>query len=97
MSAGTASMVTVSVTQEHIDAGKPRTCWTCPIALAITAAIPGTLSVDVMNPDLGFALIIGDDGSAEDMQLPIEARDFILRFDAGLPVDPFTFTAEVSA
>ena len=71
--------VTVSVTQEHIDHGKQRTCDDCPIALAILEGIPGLLNAEVMNPNLGFVLLLDTDGGAATLNLPQSARDFIHR------------------
>ena len=95
MSTAIGSTVTITVTQEHIDHGKQRVCDDCPIALAILEGVPGLLNAEVMNPDLGFVLLLDNDGGAVTLELPQVARDFICRFDAGLDVSPFTFTAEV--
>jgi hypothetical protein len=89
--------VTVTVTREHIDRGAERTCDRCPVALAIMAAVPGLSFVEVMSPELGYALLFGMDSDVGDMDLPGSAKQFIRDFDAGRPVRPFTFTAQVQS
>jgi Fe-S cluster biogenesis protein NfuA len=98
--------VTVTVTQEHIDHGKPCDCSECAMALAFLAAIPGSQLVTVTYSDRD-----GDDAQEPEMhaavdfslqvtgyyRLTYEAAAFVARFDDGLPVTPFTFDAELLA
>ena len=79
--------VIVSVTAEHITAGKREDCERCPIALAFAEIFPGAVYVD------DFAcMITADDGTEVEFDLPDEALEFIGAFDDGLPVAPFSFT-----
>ena len=91
-----ATTVTISVTQEHIDDGKPEECGSCPIALAILATIPGACRVAVYDDHANVWVPAGK-GRSITLDLPPEAGAFVLDFDAGEPVSPFTFTAEVNS
>jgi hypothetical protein len=98
----TLTEVTVNVTQEHIDRGERNACAKCPVALALLAAIPGAGMSDVYwggadDEHVDACAIVWIDGKrkALHLQLPQEASAFIAEFDDGLPVTPFTFTAEV--
>jgi hypothetical protein len=97
----TATTVTVSVTQEHIDRGKPARCHDCPIALAIIAAMPGAVDASVFYLDCEEpqmrATVWMNDGTAHQLNLPDEADEFARAFDWAddEPVSPFTFTAEL--
>jgi len=83
--------VTVTVTAEHIAAGRREDCERCPIALAVAEVFPGGPYVDE------FACIItAGDGSETEFDLPDEAREFVEAFDNGQPTAPFTFTAELA-
>ena len=77
----------VSVTAEHIAAGTPRSCGECPIALALLAAFPDAIRVDV---DTESARLYAPEGRYR-AAMPPEAGEFISRFDDELPVEPFTF------
>lgn len=93
-------IVTINVTQEHIDNGQPRHCSQCPIALAFhdagfkNARLNNTL---VENWKDGVILGLAS--------LPTEATKFIIRFDANAkvfrasisgttPINPFSFDIE---
>ncbi len=86
-----AREVTVEVTQEDIDGGAKRSCGSCPIALAINRVDGGLWRAGVES----HAAYISVRGpvATEHMKaiLPCEARDFIVEFDQGLHVQPFTF------
>lgn len=78
--------MTIQVTAEDISNGKPhRTSW-CPVALAFRRATGGISSVSV---NLKSARQF--DSHHKGWDLPPEATNFIKRFDAGLPVEPFEF------
>jgi hypothetical protein len=82
--------IQVTVTRELIEGGEPRSCPTCPIALALAKTLPGAQNVYVFNDGAhvrmsGKKLLVID--------FPAEAYDFMHRFDSGQPVHPFTFTA----
>lgn len=91
----------ISVTQEHISAGKKEDCQKCPIALAIIEVLPDThVSVfadlkSVCNAPAQFRdAYVRINGEAR--YLPREASDFIDSFDCGRPVVPFEFDLEYS-
>lgn len=91
MSTATATVVTISVTQENIDEGERNVCSDCPVALAIMAAVPGALGVTVRFETATVSL---DGHRRLLLSLPREATEFIESYDDGADVSPFTFTAE---
>ena len=84
------SAITVTVTTDHIAAGKREDCENCPIALAVAEIFPGTPYVDEFT-----CIITAIDGSETEFDLPDEAREFIEGFDNGENVAPFAFDAEL--
>ena len=81
-------MITVEVTQEDIDHGVKGNCVKCPIAKAIGRAAG--------NTDCGVGitrahLYSGHERGLISFKLPIEAQNFIERFDDGFEVQPFSF------
>jgi hypothetical protein len=90
----TATLVTITVTAEHIDAGWRWTgekCEECPVALAIRAALPFASQVVVTGL---FARVYRNVMNAR-LRLPAEAARFIAAFDNGNDVEPFKFAVEV--
>lgn len=82
-------MITVNVTQAHIDAGVRSTSDRCPIALALLEAQGGGFaSVGLGECALAPA---GSPGITTRYQLPAAAMHFIRRFDTGAAVEPLTF------
>jgi hypothetical protein len=79
--------ITIDVTQADIEAGHPLACSACPIALAAQRAF-GDRPVIVDS----FLSIRGQDRLVWSM--PSAAYAFIRDFDAGRPVEPFSFTLE---
>lgn len=80
-------MVTIEVTQRHIDEGEVGDCSLCPVARGTQDAFPG------------FKIVVGDDdifideeGVGLNYATPSIVRDFISDFDNGRLVHPFTFT-----
>ncbi len=84
--------MTIHVTQAHINAGVRQECRTCPIALALRGAIAHAPEVQVMS---GSFVAFGSHGGAEIHRLPEAAQDFITAFDAGQPVQPFSFELDI--
>jgi hypothetical protein len=81
----------IQVTQQHIDKGRGGSCTSCPVALALNDAgftrawvSPSTLRSNWRN---GGSI-------REFFPVPDSVLVFINRFDAGLPVDPFSFELE---
>ena len=85
--------VNVNLTQNHIYHGDAGECGSCPAALAILDALPGT------QPDVEGRHIrlhrgtIG--GKSARVDTPQAVRNFIKDFDDGLHVEPFTFELTV--
>jgi hypothetical protein len=101
------SKITVNVTQEHIDWGSKKTPCTCPIARAICDALgfPHYVYFPEGNdsPKLGvtpsyvsFYYLATDDKSCS-ARLPEAARQFVVDYDTGRQVYPFSFELEVPA
>ncbi len=74
----------IDVTQNHIDGGKRRAPSECPISLA--CADKGLYAS--VTPK--WACIDG-----VDIMLPLTATAFVLAFDRGEPVQPFSFRIEL--
>lgn len=71
----------ISVTQDHIDAGLPRSPFSCPIALACQEA-------GLDNPGVDQVFI---DAVGVHAAIPPAASCFIGDFDGGRSVQPFEF------
>lgn len=67
----------IEVTSEDIERGVPDNCHHCPIALAARRA-------GLNTPEVDSAFLNG-------MVLPDAATEFILDYDNGEPVEPFSF------
>lgn len=79
--------LTINVTQEHIDAGERGSCGHCPVALAmVNAGLDRPLVVTALH---GTA-----NGKRVHASMPHCVNKFATSFDRGLPVFPFTFTAD---
>jgi hypothetical protein len=83
-------MITVSVTEKHIAAGKPGLPEGCPIALALEDCGLFRVSVGYQtiwaNPSAGSRRL--------GYKFPRKARLFAAYFDAHRPVEPFTFNTK---
>jgi len=100
----TVTTVAIAVTQEHIDNGKGNNCEECPVALAFLAALPGAERAavrywdhygdDAREPEVHVTVDFAG-GTTRYYRLPCEAAGFVPRLDDGMPVEPFTFEAEV--
>lgn len=84
--------ILVDVTQEDIEMGERRASMRCPVALAVRR-VP-ELSACVVGPKD----VISDSPAHPnglDIPLPGAAIKFVLRFDSGRPVRPFSFELEL--
>jgi len=81
----------IKVTQEHIENGCKKACLFCPVALALEARTGKEWSVGIYD---AYCTHKSDDGPTLHT-LPDSAKDFILYFDSGLPVEPFEFELEI--
>lgn len=74
----------IEVTQSDIDAGEAAHCVKCPIAIAASRAYGKPVHVywDFFYVDSTPTLRV---------RVPVEACEFIAAFDAGRPVEPFSF------
>lgn len=82
--------VRVRVTQEDIDAGVRYDCCRCPVALALLAALPPTLSVVVWATGATLLALPRLHGVA-DVEFPRDVIDRIFEFDRGNGMTPFEF------
>ena len=98
MTAPTA--VTVSVTQEHIEQGKPNDCRACAVALAIAVIIPGAREIwvtydnsdDATSKTIALVWMGGDADLKRTFILDHDGEKFVAAVDDGFPVEPLTFT-----
>lgn len=87
--------VRIEVTEQDIADGIAGQCDRCPIAIAIARACAADTSVRV-GPALAGISAARMFGTAF-VKLPESAQDFIFRFDAARPVEPFSFTLDIPA
>jgi hypothetical protein len=83
----------VSVTQGDIDNGTRCSWFRCPIALA-AKRLDNVFYVSVTAYDMTVRVGAPPERRYRTFLLPAEAKEFIRAFDAGRPVQPFTFDAE---
>jgi hypothetical protein len=86
--------IRIEVTQDHIDRGSQSDPWACPIALALRDAYPGrTIRVETEE-----IYATDRDGYEVLIRLPLEAQNFIHKFDSKLDREhsqPFTLWLQV--
>jgi hypothetical protein len=89
-------MTTINVTAGHIAKGEHDSCRFCPVALAMKEAFPDAelVAVDSARVIMGGGL--RRRGWVE-LDLPDAATRFIEAFDAGDPVQPFSFDLDYPA
>jgi len=75
--------IRVQVTKDHIERGKRYSCMLCPVALALGEVTGETW---VVQPTVCRSLT-----GWVNCLLPVGATNRIQRFDAGEPMEPFTF------
>lgn len=78
----------LSITQEHINTGKPRESCDCPIALALRPYFPDRL---IVVHEGGISIFKDEYEYLQITSPPEQARQFIHDFDNGRPVVPFEF------
>lgn len=85
----------VKVTQEHINKGERISCSRCPVALAIADITNVVVSVTTTcfyrlkkTRQDRFHL-------RKKVDMPLEVRKFVRRFDSYQPVEPFEFDLDV--
>lgn len=78
--------IKISVTKDHIRSGFTKSCYMCPIALAMKAA--GLESV-LVAPVSGLAWKFN--GTVHRAPTTMELASFIFNFDNGVAVEPFEF------
>lgn len=92
--------ITIAVTQEHIDRGRPCHTGECALAMAITDIFPAAPGDICVSPDpdtrTAYARVWLGLSSWVTLRLGEDAREFMTSFDCGLPVAPASFTAEVA-
>jgi hypothetical protein len=96
MSLATIIAVTVDVTAGHLADGIPGRCRECALALAIVDAIEDAEGVRVYYDGTDArADVTLPGGRVLVLALGPDVTAIMARYDAGLPVDPFSFVAEV--
>ena len=78
----------VMVAQDDIDNGTACDCYLCPVARALQRL---GLDAEVDDTDV---LMIDKHLWTIEFPLPDPAREFIAKYDTGLPVEPFEFEME---
>lgn len=88
--------IRIHVEQAHIDNGEPQNGLACALALALYDHYPHATTVSV---GMDYAIVYTDDnfGLGQRINLPDEAETFIVHLDAGKPVYPVCFIAELVA
>lgn len=82
-------MLKVNVTQEHIDKGERYNTGGCPIAWALRDALPeGCCGINV---HVRVAVWFDDAQVYHQAWLPRPAQDFVVEFDNGYDISPFSF------
>ena len=79
-------MLTVNVTQDHIDKGARKAAYQCPVSLALREVDPGS---DWCVSTLHIMRETGHDVGITES--PATVSKFVSRFDNGDPVQPFSF------
>jgi hypothetical protein len=97
VSLATIIAVEVHVTREHLAAGRPGNCRLCALALAITDAIEDATGTRVYYDGADArADVTLSGGGILVLGLGPDVTAVMARYDAGKPVDPFSFVAEVT-
>lgn len=78
--------ITINVTQEDIDKGQRRSPETCPIALAASRILSSKVQVGIIGMYTKQRAITN---------IPLLAKQFIIKFDDGEKVGPFSFEIDV--
>lgn len=76
----------INVTQDHINIGCERNSTNCPVALALTEATGQSARVNANS-----IYLEKPDGNDLMYESPIDVYFFVLAFDAGRFVQPFSF------
>jgi len=84
-------IVNIKVTQTLIDTGDPCNPFGCPIVVAITNALPGSV-VQVTNKEIAIMI----NGINQFIVPPWTVTQFVNAYDNDRPVQPFEFELEVN-
>lgn len=84
-------MITINVSQEHIDKGKRINSVLCPVALAIVDTIKDEY-VFVSAGYNGVVIFKGNIEECKTYNIPSYVKDYMLEFDHGHKIKPFSFT-----
>lgn len=79
----------INVTAKHIAEGDPESATECPVALAIADQVEGSYPYVLADE---IAVRVSD---RVVFTSPPEVEQFISDFDAGLPVEPFSFALDI--
>ncbi len=85
----------IDVTREDIDNGTKRACGLCPVALAAKRVVAPFMRVAAYSTAL--ELVTTERPFRPDTlhRLPATATSFIIDFDRGSPVEPFSFELDI--
>jgi hypothetical protein len=83
----------IKVTQEDIDIGRRNSCIFCPVARAINRALRST----ALKGAIVFTSRITPKIYHKEQPVSCRVKRFIVRFDHGLPVEPFNFRVRVES
>ena len=85
-----SNVIAIEVTEGDISNGRSKQCDICPIALALSRAIPEARKIAVQP--YGVYYSIGDVYFRA--EFPEAVRGFVDKFDHGCDVSPFSFVME---
>lgn len=83
----------IEVTQLDIDEGYQGDCEFCPIARAVSVKIKPGFTCRVSRTEI--ALFNEWRSLMGWLKLPVWATEFVVRFDKGFPVRPFSFDLDI--
>lgn len=91
----------INVTAEHVADGWPGNCAECPVALAVTAALPDIEVIEVKSDPVAESAWINawPSWAAPFVRIPLphEAYEFIKSFDGSGTAEPFSFEIDYPA
>ena len=83
--------IEIMIEQNHIEQGVPGDCGRCVIALALRDHFEGGYKTACVEEGKGFLTV---DDREYVFELPLEANEYVSRFDNGYEVEPCSFTLE---
>lgn len=87
--------IMIDVTAEHIAIGIPEKCESCPIALALIAAVPELGMPRVFEEEIHFLRTEGHRTYRRIVNTPYRVEAWVKRFDKTGSAQPFRFRLEL--